>query len=348
LAKYSSEAQTITTVSDWQKVLRSFLINLVLFSVLNIAIIYLSSNYVLPMVREHLDDNLGPVAASALTLLVMAPFLWGLTVRNEQNESFARIYAQQKYKGPIWLMRGFKIGLALFFIIFLLNRFFSFAIALYAAVLMATLFSILRHNIQRLYDKLENRFISNLNDRELQAELKAMELQADKRNIALAPWDAHMTTFEILPETSTSVLGKTLEELRWRELIGINIAMIKRGQITIVSPQRHDRIFPGDKLYIICTDAQEKKMNAILRADKKLLEEQKEVEVQLDKFTIEHDSPFINKSISESGIRTSTHGLVVGIERSGRRILNPESTTMFEEGDVVWIVGEKKLIEIIG
>ena len=77
------------------------------------------------------------------------------------------------------------------------------------------------------------------------------------------------------------------------------------------------------------------------------MQNQKEVEVELDKFTIDHDSPFINKSIRESGIRTRTNGLVVGIERSGQRILNPESTIIFEEGDVVWIVGEKKLIDAI-
>lgn len=88
-------------------------------------------------------------------------------------------------------------------------------------------------------------------------------------------------------------------------------------------------------------------MNAILRPDKKLMEIQKDTEVELDKFTIEHDSPFLNRSIRDSGIRGTANGLVVGIERNGKRILNPESTTIFEEGDVVWIVGEKKLIVAI-
>ena len=196
-----------------------------------------------------------------------------------------------------------------------------------------------------LYDRIENRFIKNLNDRELQEELKILELQASKRNVALAPWDAHMTTFDVDPEVN--IIGKTLEELKWREYIGVNVAMIKRGLLTITTPQKDDHIYPCDKLFIICTDAQEKKMNAILRPDKKLVQNQKEVEVELDKFTIDHDSPFINKSIRESGIRTRTNGLVVGIERSGQRILNPESTIIFEEGDVVWIVGEKKLIDAI-
>lgn len=339
LAKYGSEALRISSFSDWEKVLRTFIINLGLFSVILTAIIYLSSNYVLPWVRAYLDDSFGPIAASAITLLLMAPFLWGLTVRNEQTESFARIFAQQRYKGPIWLMRGIKISLALFFIIFLLNRFFSFAIAIYAAVLMATIFSILRNRIQALYDALERRFIRNLNDKELQAELKAMEMQTGKRNAALAPWDAHLTTFEILPESP--VIGKTLGELKWREQIGINVALIKRGRLTITIPQKNEYVYPGDKLYIICTDAQEKKMNAILRPDKKLLESQKDIQVELEKFIIRHNSPFVNKTISESGIRRNATALVVGIERNGNRILNPDSTTVLEAGDLVWIVEEK-------
>ncbi len=347
LNRYSSEATTITAASDFQQVVKSFIINVVLFSVLIGAIVYLSSAYVLPWVDQHTDYAFGGITAAVLTLLIMAPLLWGLVVRNERNESFVMIYAQQRYRSPIWLMRGIKLVLALFSIIFLLNRFFSLAIALYAAVVMIILFIMFRKRIQLLYDRLENRFIRNLNDRELQEEVRIMEQQASKRNVTMAPWDAHMTTFDVEPEISPNILGKTLEELKWREYIGVNVAMIKRGQVTIAAPQKHDRIFPCDKLYIICTDAQEKKMNAILRPDKKLVEQQKETEVELDKFTIEHDSPFLHKSIRESGLRTNTNGLVVGIERNGNRILNPESNTVFEEGDVVWIVGEKKLIDAI-
>ena len=346
LNRYSSEATTITATSDFQQVLKSFLINGVLFSVIIGAIVFLSSNYVKPWVAANTDYAFGGITAAVLTLLFMAPFLWGLVVRNERNESFVKIYAQQQYKGPILLMRGVKLSLALFSIIFLLSRFFSINIALYAAVVMITLFFAFRIRIQKLYDRIESRFIANLNDRELQEELRVLEQQASKRNVSLAPWDAHMTTFEVDPEVS--IIGKSLEELKWREVIGVNVAMIKRGQITIATPQKHDRVYPCDKLFIICTDQQEKKMNAILRPDKKLMENQKDdAQVELDKFTIEHDSVFIHKSIRESGIRTSTNGLVVGIERNGQRILNPESTIVFEEGDVVWIVGEKKLIDAI-
>jgi monovalent cation:H+ antiporter-2, CPA2 family len=345
LTRYSSEATTITAASDFQQVVKSFVVNVLLFSVIIGAIVYLSAAYVLPWVAANTDYAFGGITAAFLTLLAMAPFLWGLVVRNERNESFVKLYAQQNYRGPIWLMRGVKLSLAIFSIIFLLNRFFSLSIAMYAAIFMIMFFVAFRNKIQSLYDKIENRFIKNLNDRELQEEVRILEQQASKRNVALAPWDAHMTTFEVEPEVP--IIGKTLAELKWRELVGVNIAMIKRGQLTITTPQKHDRIYPCDRLFIICTDAQEKKMNAILRPDRKLVESQKDPEVELDKFTIEHDSPFLNKSIRESGIRTTTNGLVVGIERAGQRLLNPESNLVFEEGDVVWIVGEKKLIDAI-
>jgi CPA2 family monovalent cation:H+ antiporter-2 len=35
---------------------------------------------------------------------------------------------------------------------------------------------------------------------------------------------------------------------------------------------------------------------------------------------------------------------VVGIERGGKRILNPDSHLILEKEDILWIVGDKKLL----
>lgn len=86
-------------------------------------------------------------------------------------------------------------------------------------------------------------------------------------------------------------------------------------------------------------------MNALLRPDKRIIRQATDVEMKLERFVIEHDSPFLHQTIHDSDIRNKAHGLVVGVEREGERLLNPKSTWVFEEGDVVWIVGEKKLIE---
>ena len=52
----------------------------------------------------------------------------------------------------------------------------------------------------------------------------------------------------------------------------------------------------------------------------------------------------IGKSIRESQIREKTHGIIVGIERNGKRILNPESHWILESDDILWIAGDKKKI----
>jgi CPA2 family monovalent cation:H+ antiporter-2 len=67
-------------------------------------------------------------------------------------------------------------------------------------------------------------------------------------------------------------------------------------------------------------------------------------DMSLQKVIISTSSPVYNQSIRTSGIRETTQGLVVGIERAGQRILNPDSNLVFENGDVVWIVGNNKKI----
>ena len=65
----------------------------------------------------------------------------------------------------------------------------------------------------------------------------------------------------------------------------------------------------------------------------------------LQKIDITNESPIKAVSIRSSGIREKAKALIVGIERNGKRILNPDSSMIFEEGDIVWIVGNPKRIQ---
>lgn len=343
LNRYSAAATELRTISDWHSVLKSFLKNVIIFSAILIAVIILSNTYLLPWLKQF-NYNFVKITAAVISLIFMSPFIWALMVRNEKTSMFASIYSQKKYVGPIWIMRGIKLALALLFIFLLLQDIFSISIALYTAAVIITLIIIFRKRLQKMYDGIEERFIQNLNNREIEEQKLMADEYAARRNTNLAPWDAHLTTFEV-PSEAIHIIGQTLEALQWRERVGINIALIKRGLHTIVAPQRHEKIYPHDKLYIICTDSQERKMNALLRPDKRIIRQATDVEMKLERFVIEHDSPFLHQTIHDSDIRNKAHGLVVGVEREGERLLNPKSTWVFEEGDVVWIVGEKKLIE---
>ena len=68
-------------------------------------------------------------------------------------------------------------------------------------------------------------------------------------------------------------------------------------------------------------------------------------EITLRNFTVTFESKLWNQTIRESGIRDKAKALVVGLERNGQRQLNPESTAVLQEGDIVWIVGVKRKID---
>lgn len=184
------------------------------------------------------------------------------------------------------------------------------------------------------YHKIEDHFLKNLNARELK---KAVRSRSD-----LTPWDGHMTTFEIAP--TSNIAGKTLEELSIREQLGINIAFVKRGEITINIPSRNERLFPGDEICVIGTDTQ-------VAAFKKYLDQHEidvsplatESDIVLQQLELINEA-FIGKSIRDSELREKTSGLIVGLERGGKRILNPESKLILEKNDILWIVGSKKLL----
>jgi CPA2 family monovalent cation:H+ antiporter-2 len=109
-------------------------------------------------------------------------------------------------------------------------------------------------------------------------------------------------------------------------------------------PTRTERIFPGDEISIIGTDDQVKDFKVFLDKNEiDIPEIVEETNIILQKIELKN-RVCIGKTIRESGIRENTHGIIVGVERNGKRILNPESHLTLQESDVLWIAGEKKKI----
>lgn len=67
----------------------------------------------------------------------------------------------------------------------------------------------------------------------------------------------------------------------------------------------------------------------------------------MEQITISEGSCLIGRSIIQSGIRDKAACLVIGIERGATSIKNPPPDTVFEKGDIVWLVGEReRLIQL--
>ncbi|OKL40679.1 cation:proton antiporter [Pontibacter flavimaris] len=333
LNEYSSGAQTISTTSDWKLVLRSYGVNLVVYSVILIALVLLAGEFLYPFIHETVIKGAwGGIVTTAITLLFMAPFLWALVVHHPQKEAQGRIWANKNYRSLIIVMEFTRIGIAILFIGFLLNRVLSVQVAIIVGLFIIGLLVIFSKRIQDFYIRIENRFMSNLNAREISA--------ASKMSHTLVPWDAHLTSFEVSPESV--VVGKSMLELQIRELYGVNVAVIERGDRTIMAPTRHERIFPGDKLYIFGTDEQIEAFRQFIETEMASPATDGETgkeDIGLQMLVVSADSALLHKTVRQSGVREKTKGLIVGIEKKGERLLNPDSELVLEEGDILWIVG---------
>lgn len=328
---YSANTEEIKSKSNWQIVLRSYLTQVIIHSIIIVAIILLSSNFILPMVQ---GSKFGHAIAALITLVILSPFLWALSLRRVAVEQVGILLQEKKHQGPIIMLVLLRMALTLFYIGFILNTFFSSGVAVVAFLIAIGAYILFPKRLHAVYNKIESHFISNFNDRETRKE--------NKRQSTLSPWDGHMAEFDIAKESNLA--GKTLEELSIREQFGINIASIRRGDVLINIPIRTERLFPGDEISVIGTDDQVKEFKIYL--DKNEIDVPEEVEqtdIILQKLEL-RNRVCIGKSIRESGIREKTHGIIVGIERNGKRILNPESHLILEDSDILWIAGEKKKI----
>lgn len=331
IERYSANTEAIKSVSTWQIVLRAYLTQVIIHSIIIVAIISLSSKFILPLVQ---DSRFGNAMAALITVVILSPFLWALSLRRVATTQVQELMQVRKYQGPIIVLVFFRIVLSLFYIGFILNTFFSPIIAFIALVAAVISYILFPKKLHAFYNKIEGHFLKNYHGREL--------AKTNKRQNVLSPWDGHMANFNIV--LASNIVGKTLEELRIREQFGINIATIKRGDITLNIPSRTERLFPGDEISVIGTDEQVIAFKQYLDQNEiDLPETVLEDEVILQQLELKN-RVCIGKSIRESQIREKTQGIIVGIERNGKRILNPESHLILEADDILWIAGDRKKI----
>ena len=134
---------------------------------------------------------------------------------------------------------------------------------------------------------------------------------------------------------------------QWREQFGINVVYIKRGEKVIPVPDRNQFILPFDQVGIVATDSQVTAFKPVFDCAEKDADA-REIdikEIAFDQLVVNEYARLRGLSIRDSGLRERTNGLIIGIERNNERLLNPDSSTVLDWDDVIWIVGERSKIQ---
>lgn len=332
LLRYEVSTYRVSARREWKLVLRSYAISALANSVMIIAIFVFLSRQ-LPAVLSDFVPNgrlagfLGLLAAA----LVSAPFFWALLMRRTRGSEIAYLWLNRENRAAVTVLETSRVlyGITLFGV--LASQFIAvkFAAAI-TGVLMFALVVGFAEYLGAIHAWLEARFLRNLKER---------ESVDDASTPRLAPWDAHIARFDVSP--SAEVIGQSLEELKVRERFGVTIALIERGGTLLTVPRRNTRLFPGDRISVIGSDEQISLFEELLEPSATASQPQRAANFGLKEIKVIDTMPFCGQSILDSGIRERTDGLVVGLERNGQRILNPDSSMRIEAGDVLWIVGDR-------
>jgi CPA2 family monovalent cation:H+ antiporter-2 len=339
LNHYSTSSATISKTTHWNLILQSYAQTVVLNSVVIIGIILIMSKQIAPQIFQRVPNTyLTQSTFFGLTFLFISPFIWALIFKRSNRKAYSALWLSRKYsRGPLLMLELSRVLIGIILMAFSLQSFFETPTALMiAGGIMILALGIFYQRLQKFYSKIETRFLQNLNARQLEGSGKSKKI--------LLPWDAHFAFLEVSPDSS--LIGKSLQQLGIRETFGINVVLIERGTKTIQLPRPTEVLYPYDRIEVIGTDDQLDNFrgHVEISRDGEAYLAQEDI-ITLQRIEVKREFNIIGKSIRNSQIRESTHGMVVGLERNGERILNPDSSVIIEPEDVLWVAGERDLIK---
>lgn len=339
----ASGYDTINKQNDWKKLLKSILSLVAIYFTICVAILLVFQNFITPYIVEYVPGSIwGPILAAVITLTLMAPFLRAIMMKKNRSEEFRNLWKDNRLnRGALISLVAFRIIICIVLVLMVLIPLFPRLTVLMVIIsLVVVTLIIFSQGFKAQSRKIEARFLENLNLKQKLDEKKAAILPTVAND--LRSKDIHIADFEIA-QSSPSV-GKTLSELNFRQKTGVNVITIIRGSKKINIPDGNDRIYPFDKLVVSGSDEEMQKLSQYLEEKKEQaanMEEEAQHHISLSQYLIEEGCSLIGKTIAEAGIREKTECMVIGIDRGDESIINFTAGFRFEEGDIIWLAGEK-------
>ena len=339
-----------TEKSLWKQLLTQMGINTLVYSILTIATTAIMLTFVLPFMRRLLPgDDLLQYAngiTGLLTVVLIAPFLRAMVMKKNRSEEWKALWAESnRNRLPLLftiLVRALIALSAIFYVCNYLSHFSSALVITIGVVILVCI--ILSRWIKHRSITLERLFMLNLRSRDIEAQV-----QGKKRPLyegKLLDRDIHIAEFEI--PSNSRWMGSTLRQLNLGQRYGVHISSILRGGRRVNIPDGESLIFPGDVLQAIGSDQQ---FNAFREAiEKEVLGEDTELEkreMKLRQLILAADSPFVGKTLRESRIRDHYNCMVIGLEEGKESLSTVKPNYKFEEGDILWVVGEQDDLDLI-
>ena len=336
--------------SNWKRLLTQMAINTVVYSILSSAAIAVMFTFVLPFTRKLLPGWELHWYANAitgiLTVLLIAPFLRAMVMKKNKSEEFKALWRESnRNRLPLIFTILVRVVIAVAFIFYICNYLSRFTNALMISIGLVVVVGIIFSRwIKHRSITLERLFIQNLRSRDIEAQVHGKKRPLYEGR--LLDRDIHIAEFEV--PSDSLWMGQTLKQLNFGQKYGVHVSSILRGGRRVNIPDGDYIIFPNDVLQVIGSDTQFTTFRDAMERERFGEDTDLEMrEMKLRQLVIGSDSPFIGKTLIESGIRDLYSCMVVGLEEGKESLSAYRPNRRFQEGDIIWVVGERESLDAL-
>ena len=342
--------QTMTNYAEGFKVsedktltFRTFVINqfknMVIYGCIIFAITLIAFSVIGPFVVRNINGIWGDVTATLISLALVSPFIWAMAFKYNITLTNKRLISKTAFESHviviIFVLRYLvSIGLIMMIIrhYIPLNFWAAFGIAIAGSLILA--FS---NGIMKFYDRIERRFMENLNKRQKQASFIIPEVLQQ---------NFHLERVVVSP--LSQVVGKQLKDTVFRSKFKVSVVCIERGKSCFDLPDKDITFYPYDKVTLVGSDENINMVKPIIEVeDTELIHERQGHSMNLYSVKISEKSPLCHVSLLNSMFKDRYDAMVIAIQRGNDYILSPSAATVFNNEDVVWFVSSKEAATMI-
>ena len=348
--------------SIWNALFKAYFLRILLFSIIIIGIMNLSFHLLQPLFTAVIPGITGRIFVALLTLGMMAPFLNALLV---VKGKFSRLYVdlwieKKSNRLPLLMLTAFKVLIVALFVMIVIHQLLTINPYVTFTLVALTISLLFKSQwISEQYMKIEAHFLINLNREQIESQIK----ETEKEIITQKDWlDSSLQVITGKLLSDSPLVNLDLKDTNLREKYATNIFKIYRGDQIINIPRSGECLRSGDVLTFVGPPKQLSKFksNAVkngieFSTDEKPVilhdyiinqgkdEQSKDKTVLLScAFLVTPESGLAKHNIVDAEIRNKTKCLVIGVERKSSLFINPESAFSFEEGDLIWLLGDRK------
>ena len=341
LERYSKQESSVSEEKKiWKAVIGRYAWRILLYSTMIIAIVVVSTSYLLPFMDKLVGEDWGDVITAGITLTVMSPFLLALSMPTTKQSEWQALQSKSGSRStmPLVVLSIMRLLMVFALVTYYLSDVFTLTAGVsmgFGFIFLIIIF--LSKKVRRRMRDMELRFIRNLNERELRRSGHDSNLVSD----------LHVAYIKV--GYSCPFVGERLRNSNLRKNYGVNVVNIQRGAQTFPIPNGDMRIFPGDMLGIIGNDEQIQRLLPIIEDSAENSEVHDDVEVKFMPIEIGEHSPLVGKTSASIRLRDDYQALLVAIQRGENRYIKPDGSEVFEPHDILWVVGnDAKLAPLKG